>query len=215
MDLSMKHEYLPEDLQVVSLGFWPTPFVARVKIALAEKGVQSEYKEEEDLKNKSSLLLQMNPIHKKVPVLIHNGKPLSESLIVVQYIDEVWQDGPPLLPSDPYLRSQAMFWADLKRYIYPVGWKVWTTKAEEQDAAKKEFLENTGLLEELKDKPFFGGENLGFVDVTLIPIYSWLPVYEKFANFSLVVERPKFIEWAKKCMEKESVSKSSRPAKAQ
>ncbi|KAF6176433.1 hypothetical protein GIB67_010070 [Kingdonia uniflora] len=35
----------------------------------------------------------MNPVHKKVPVLIHNGKPISESLIVVQYVDEVWGCG--------------------------------------------------------------------------------------------------------------------------
>ncbi|BFG28860.1 hypothetical protein CerSpe_151340 [Prunus speciosa] len=65
---------------VVLLGFWPSPFGMRLRIALAEKGVQYEYKDE-DLRNKSPLLLQSNPVHKKVPVLIHNGKAVSESLI--------------------------------------------------------------------------------------------------------------------------------------
>jgi glutathione S-transferase len=51
-------------------------------------------------------------IYKKIPVLIHDGKPISESLIIVQYIDEVWSDKAPLLPSDPYQRAQAHFWAD-------------------------------------------------------------------------------------------------------
>nr|XP_011460876.1 PREDICTED: glutathione S-transferase U22-like [Fragaria vesca subsp. vesca] len=97
--------------EVVLLGFLPSPFAARLKIALAEKGVEYEYKEE-DLRSKSPLLVQMNPVHMKVPVLIHNGKPVCESLIALQYIDEVWKDKAPLLPSDPGLRAQAMFWAD-------------------------------------------------------------------------------------------------------
>ncbi|GKV52990.1 hypothetical protein SLEP1_g59540 [Rubroshorea leprosula] len=55
---------------------------------------------------------EMNPIHKKVPMLVHNGKPICVSLIQVQYIDEVWKDKAPLLPSDPHARAQAWFWAD-------------------------------------------------------------------------------------------------------
>jgi glutathione S-transferase len=96
--------------EVVLLDFWPSMFGMRARIALAEKGIKYEYKEE-DLQNKSELLLKMNPIHKQIPVLIHNGKPVLESLIIVQYIDEVWNHKSPLLPSDPYQRAQAKFWA--------------------------------------------------------------------------------------------------------
>ncbi|CAN6545463.1 unnamed protein product [Malus baccata var. baccata] len=195
--------------EVVLLDFWPSPFGMRLRIALAEKGIEYEYKED-DLWNKSPLLLQMNPVHKKIPVLIHNGKPVCESLIALQYIDEVWNDKAPLLPPDSYLRAQARFWADfVDKKIHENGRKLWSTKGEEYDAAKTDFLDCIGVLEgELGDKPFFGGETLGFVDVALIPFYSWFLVYEKFGNFSVEAEHPKFIAWAKRCMEKESVSKS-------
>ncbi|KAJ9693056.1 hypothetical protein PVL29_011968 [Vitis rotundifolia] len=106
--------------EIILLDFWPSMFGMRVRLALAEKGLKYEYKEE-DLRNKSPLLLEMNPVHKKIPVLIHNGKPICESLIIVQYIDEVWHDKSPLLPSDPYQRAQARFWAD---YVDKKGWWV-------------------------------------------------------------------------------------------
>ncbi|XVE52910.1 hypothetical protein DITRI_Ditri02bG0162200 [Diplodiscus trichospermus] len=195
--------------EVVLLDFWPSPFGMRVRIALAEKGIKYEYKEE-DLRNKSALLLQMNPVHKKIPVLIHNGKPVCESLIQVQYVDEAWHHKSPLLPSDPYKRAIARFWADfVDKKIYELGTKTWKTKGEEQETAKKEFIESLKLLEgELGDKPYFGGENLGYVDVVLVPFYSWFYAYEKCGNFSIEAECPKLIAWAKRCLQKESVSKS-------
>ena len=97
--------------KVILLDTWLSMYGMRVKIALAEKGIKYEYKEEDLLNNKSPLLLEVNPIHKKTPVLIHNGKPVCESLIIVQYIDEVWNDKSPLLPSDPHQRAHAKFWA--------------------------------------------------------------------------------------------------------
>ncbi|GMN70369.1 hypothetical protein TIFTF001_039417 [Ficus carica] len=197
--------------EVILLDVLLSMFGARVRIALAEKEVKYENKEQ-NLSDKSPLLLEMNPIHKKIPVLIHNGKPVCESLIIVEYIDNVWQRKAPLLPTDPYQRSQARFWADfVDKKLYVAGNKVLTitTKGEEQETAKKEFLDTLKMLEaELGDKPYFGGESFGFVDIALVGFYSWFHAYETFGNFSVEAECPKLIAWAKRCMEKESVSKS-------
>ncbi|XP_059437770.1 probable glutathione S-transferase [Corylus avellana] len=196
--------------ELVLLDTCVSMFGMRVRIALAEKGIKYEYKEQ-DLTNKSELLLKMNSINKKIPVLIHNGKPICESLIIVQYIDEVWNDRSPFLPSDPYQRAQARFWADFfdQKAVYAVGKKLVTTKGEEQEAAKKEFLEIYKTMErELGEKPYFGGEKFGYVDIALITFYSWFYVYETLEKFSMEAECPKIVAWAKRCMQKESVAKT-------
>ncbi|KAL5679146.1 hypothetical protein ACJX0J_005531, partial [Zea mays] len=93
------------------IGLWPSPFVIRVLIALKLKGVEFEFVEEV-VGRKSELLLRSNPVHKKIPVLLHHGKPISESLIIVQYIDEVWSSGAPaFLPVDAHARAVQRFWA--------------------------------------------------------------------------------------------------------
>ncbi|KAM7252327.1 hypothetical protein ACFE04_024210 [Oxalis oulophora] len=195
--------------EVILLDFWPSMFGMRARVALAEKQVKYEYREE-DLWNKSDFLVKMNPVHKKIPVLVHNGKPVCESLIIVEYIDEVWNETSPLLPSDPYDRAQARFWADyIDKKVYDAGKRINFTKGDEQEQAKKEFFEILKTLEgQLGDKPYFGGDNFGFVDVALIPFYCWFYTYETFGNIKIESECPKLIGWAKRCMEKESVAKN-------
>ncbi|WOH13564.1 hypothetical protein DCAR_0833074 [Daucus carota subsp. sativus] len=195
--------------EVVLLDCWASMFGMRVRIALAKKGVHYECIEQ-NLAHKSPLLLEMNPIHKKVPVLIHNNKPICESLVIVQYIDEVWNDKAPLMPSDAYQRAQARFWADfIDKKVYDAAWKIWRTKGEEQEGAKKDLIENLKVLEnELGDKTYFGGETFGFLDVALVTYYSWFYTLEKLGNLSIEAECPKLIAWAKRCLQIESVSKS-------
>ncbi|ONK67311.1 uncharacterized protein A4U43_C06F18830 [Asparagus officinalis] len=195
---------------VVLLDFWVSPFGQRVRIALAEKGVEYEYSEQ-SLAEKSPLLLKSNPVHKKIPVLIHDGKPICESLVIVQYIDEVWADKKaPILPKDPYARAQARFWADfIDKKIYECGTRLWKLKGEAQEEAKKEFIDILKLLEsELGDKNFFGGDSFGFVDIALVPFTAWFYSYETCANFSVEKEAPKLVAWGKRCTERESVAKS-------
>ena len=73
----------------------------------------------------------------------------------------------------------------------------------------KELKENLKLLEEhLGDKPYFGGEELGFLDVAIIPFITTFKVNEIIGNLKIEGEFPKLFAWAKRCLQKESVSKS-------
>ncbi|CAM8949120.1 unnamed protein product [Rhodiola kirilowii] len=164
-----------EDLKL--LGSWGSPFSRRVEMALKLKGIKYEYVEE-DLSTKSPSLLHYNPVHKKVPVLIHNGKPIAESLVILEYIDETWKGSYPLLPSDPYERAGARFWAKfLSEQCMPALWKVCARQDEELMA---EALSHLSTLEnELKGKRFFSGDEIGLVDITACFIAHWIePIQE-------------------------------------
>ncbi|KAJ9548179.1 hypothetical protein OSB04_020722 [Centaurea solstitialis] len=115
-----------------------------VKIALNLKGIKYE-NFEEDLDNKSADLLKYNPVHKKVPVLVHNGKSISESLVIVEYIDDVWK-GVSILSHDPYERAVARFWAKfIDDKFIPAIFKVFTSNGDEQ--AITEAYEQLQILE--------------------------------------------------------------------
>ncbi|GLJ35975.1 hypothetical protein SUGI_0721690 [Cryptomeria japonica] len=86
----------------------------------------------------------MNPVYKKIPVLIHNGKPICESLIILQYIDETWGSEKLL----PYDHALARFWADFvdKKFL-DSGIRFVKSKDEAQEQAKRDMLENLKILE--------------------------------------------------------------------
>jgi glutathione S-transferase len=93
--------------------------------------------------------------------------------------------------------------------VYAVSRRIWATKGEELEAAKKDYFEIFKILEgELGDKPYFGGESFGFVDISLITFSCWFYAFETFGNFSMEAECPNIIAWAKRCLQKESVAKT-------
>ncbi|KAI3514421.1 hypothetical protein L1887_12806 [Cichorium endivia] len=184
--------------EVKLYGSGASPLVSRVIIALNMKGIKYQ-NFEEDLSNKSADLLKYNPVHKKVPVLVHNGNPIAESLVIVEYIDDVWK-GVPILPQDPYERALARFWAKfVDDKCMPTAFKVFGSNGDEQVVA--EACEQLQILEnELKVRgtKFFGGDNINLVDIAAGFIAYWLRILEEAAEIKFVTEDkfPKITEWA-------------------
>ncbi|KAJ8646466.1 hypothetical protein MRB53_008214 [Persea americana] len=171
------------------LGMWASPLALKIEWALKLKGIEYEYVDE-DLSNKSERLLKYNPIHKKVPVLLHGDKPLPESLIILEYIDETWKENYPLLPEDPYERAMARFWAkynDEKPWHTVFG--AFCKTGEEKVKAVKEAQETLEPLEELlKGKRFFGGQSIGYLDIAFGWLAIWVPLIEEILGATFVDE---------------------------
>ena len=51
---------------------------------------------------------KLNPNH-VVPTLVHDGRVLIESTLIIEYLDEAFAT-PALMPADPYARAQARLW---------------------------------------------------------------------------------------------------------
>uniref|UniRef100_A0A5B7B5S7 Probable glutathione S-transferase n=1 Tax=Davidia involucrata TaxID=16924 RepID=A0A5B7B5S7_DAVIN len=184
-----------EGQEVKLLGSWYSPFVFRVRWALKLKGIQYEYIEQ-DLNNKSSLLLHYNPINKKVPVMIHGGKPIAESLVIIEYMDETWKHNP-ILPVDPYQKAMARFWAKFIEEKFTVA-RTLILDGEQQKKEVKQARDVLEILEgELKGKRFFGGDTIGFLDIVLGRIPGWLGAIEEVACIKVFdpIEYPRMKKW--------------------
>lgn len=83
------------------------------------------------------------------------------------------------------------------------------TKGENQEVAKKGFIDVLKVLEEqLGEKPFLIGETFGYADIVLIPFSCWFYGLETIGNMSIEKQCPKLSAWVTRCMQRESVSKT-------
>ncbi|PHU02677.1 Glutathione S-transferase U18 [Capsicum chinense] len=192
------------------LGVWASPYVNRVEIALKIKSIESEFIQENML-NKSELLLKSNPVYKKIPVLFHDEKPICESLVILQHIDEAWPSGPSILPSDPYDRAIARFWASyIDEKWYPLIVDFTNAEGKEAKAAVLEKMsEGNLLLEEAfikisKGKSFFGGDRIGYLDIVLGSLLGWVKTIEMVYETKILdeIKMPSLAEWDERfCMD--------------
>ncbi|KAL8102290.1 hypothetical protein AgCh_026971 [Apium graveolens] len=204
------------DQEVKLHGGWPSFFSKRVDIALKMKGIDYKYVAE-DIFNKSPELLEYNPVHKKIPVLVHNGKPICESLVILEYIDETWKFGPSILPKDPYARAMARFWAKfIDDKCFPTMWQIRKSQGEEErEKAIEEAKEQLATLEnELKGKKFFSGDEMGLVDIAANFIALWLGVVEELMGIELLTKEkfPGLCEWVDVYLN-DTIIKETLPAK--
>ena len=126
--------------------------------------------------NKPESLLSLNP-RGLVPTLQYDNKPLFESTVVCEFLEEAYPDhAPHLLPKDPYDRARTRIWTDFcTSRIIPAFHRFlqFQPMSDEEglEEARKEFLSTwrkfAGEME--GEGPFFLGKEPSLIDFVVAP----------------------------------------------
>jgi len=89
---------------------WNSVHSFKVRVVLAEKGLEWQDRRVELLKLEQldPAYLALNPAA-TVPTLVHDGRPVYESSIICEYLEETFPQ-PALMPPDPHGRAVARRW---------------------------------------------------------------------------------------------------------
>jgi glutathione S-transferase len=139
------------------------PYCARVRIVLAEKGIEYETVEV-DLDDRPAWIYEKNPLG-RVPVLEEDTFLLAESAVIDEYLDERYPE-PSLLPADPAERALGRMlvfrFDELSKPYYALR-RGDDGAAERLDAALGALA---GLLQR---QQFLSGREFGLADVAYVP----------------------------------------------
>ncbi|XP_009774535.1 probable glutathione S-transferase [Nicotiana sylvestris] len=188
-------------------------FTYRVIWALKLKGIPFDYIEEEH-SDKCPLVMKYNPAFKRFPVLFHGKKALSESMVILEYIEDTWPQNP-LLPIDPIDRAMSRFWVKFAGDKGHCIGTIYYTIGEKQEKAIKETIEMLTIIEEQaigEENKFFGGDKIGIVDLAFGIIPHWLEVIEDIVGVKLLKPHsfPRLLNWVQNFKE-ETVIKENLP----
>jgi glutathione S-transferase len=172
------------------------PYCARVRIVLAEKGLEYEpvYV---DLDDRPAWIYEKNPLG-RVPVLEEDGFLLPESAVIMEYLEERYPE-PPLWPADAAERATGrllVFHFDrLSRSYYSLR--------RGGEAARPRFEERLSELDAVLDgRPFLTGREFGLADAAYLP---W--ILRARANLAVdLAAHPQLEAWVERAAERPSVA---------
>lgn len=182
---------MEERANVKLLGTKESIFTQRIVWALKLKGICYEFVEQDFSSRSSPLLVELNPVYKKVPVIVHDGKSLAESLVILEYIEDTWPLINPLFPVDPFERASARFWAKfIDGKFYEAAKKAFFCCGEAKAEGVELVAEGLNVLEgQIIGKKFFGGEKIGYLDIIVGWIAYWFQYVEEIGEFKAMDPR--------------------------
>ncbi|HEY8704923.1 MAG TPA: glutathione S-transferase family protein [Gaiellaceae bacterium] len=139
------------------------PYCARVRIVLAEKGVEVETVEI-DLSDRPAWIYEKNATG-RVPVLEEGTWLLPESAVIMEYLEERYPE-PALLAADAAARARARLWIfrhdDFTKPYYAL-------RRGDDGAVERLDAQLSQLDAALSDTDWLGGTEYGLADIAYVP----------------------------------------------
>ncbi|HUQ22972.1 MAG TPA: glutathione S-transferase family protein [Gaiellaceae bacterium] len=172
------------------------PYCARVRIALAEKGIPYD-PIEIDLADRPGWLYEKNPAG-KVPVVEEDGWILPESAVINEFLNERHPE-PPLWPDDPGERAAGRLlvfrFDDFSTPYYGLR--------RGEEGAQQRFEAELGFLDELLQRStWLSGRAFGLADIAFLP---WVVRARDMLGIPLEAW-PALAAWLERASERPSVA---------
>lgn len=157
------------------------PYVQRIAIALAEKGVAHD-RVTVDLANKPDWFLAISPLG-RTPVLKVGDAALFESAAILEYLEDTQPK--PLHPADPIERARHRAWIGFGSEVLNdiAGFYAAPDNAT-LDAKVAALRARFRLLEDhLGQGPWFAGDRFSLVDAVFAPVFRYFDTFERIGDF--------------------------------
>jgi maleylacetoacetate isomerase len=205
-------------MSVTLYGYWRSLAAFRVRAALNLKNIPYEEKliDLSQREQFSASFHQLNPQH-VIPLLDHDGKHITQSLAILEYLDENW-DNNPLLPKDSFLRSRVrslaqITIADTHPLIVPrvrsyLNEQYGADEEQQAQWARHWFTIGTKAIEDRLNQDqlsglYCNGDEISMADIALTSHVIGAKLFK--ADLSIA---PKLMGIIGRCLEIEAISKA-------
>lgn len=189
------------------ISFKICPFVQRVTALLAAKNIPHQI-EFINLRDKPQWFLDISP-HGQVPVVIaDNGAAIFESDAIAEYLEEAYPPLQPGIPPEEKAAHRAWSYLAVKHYLVQCGAQRSPDANTLEERGGKLGIAFDRMESQLGDTPFFGGGDIGMVDISWLTLLHRAAIIEKRAGYDFVGGRPKLKQWQKNLMQTGLAEKS-------
>ncbi|WP_299846981.1 glutathione S-transferase family protein [uncultured Roseovarius sp.] len=189
------------------VSFKICPFVQRVAALLEAKNLPYEI-EFISLQDKPQWFLDISP-NGQVPVLITDGgQALFESDAIVEYLEEAYPALQPGLSPEEKATNRAWAYLATKNYLVQCSAQRSADKATLSERAAKLDVAFDRIEAKLCDTRFFGGNEIGMVDVAWLVLLHRAAIIEKNTGYDFIGDRPKLKSWQAHLMQTGLAEKS-------
>lgn len=189
--------------QLKLVSFILCPYVQRARIVLLEKQIAHTV-EYIDLDEPPAWFYDISPLE-KVPVLLVDERPLFESMVICEYLNEITPGS--LYPEDAFERAQQRAWIEFGNDILDRHYALVTTADEPTfRRTRATLIERLETLDEILGAgPYFAGETFMMVDAVYAPIFRYLSQLESEYSPGLYRDLARVAGWAERLLARPSV----------